>query len=338
MPTAFISPFINTTNDYINRVKEVLHECGYEVRPLSFRTLLSQHAWGLMKPDNVVLVHWLESRVFSEGRAGARVRPAGLIQFMLYALVLAVMRARLIYFVHDHAVHDLVGWRRECSRRLISVLRWLADVVVVHDPNFCKQYRAQYLPHPLYQERRTQIKPRSAGDTQFRAGVLGAIRPYKRIEHIIDVWPEGPELVIRGRCDTGYETLLRKHIANRPTANITLAVGFMSRDDFDSELDRLDALLLPHADASALVSGAFFEAIGAVPMVIARTSPFIRWAKERFDSVIPFMDESNLPNIVHFAAQARKESDDLLRSSAAIANELFGADTCRREYKKVLQS
>lgn len=337
MPIAYLSPFVNETNDYINRVKSILGGCGYEVQPFSFRTLLSPKALGLFKRENVVLVHWLESRVFTEGRSGARIRPAGLLQFAIYALVLAVVRARLVYFIHDHAVHDLTGWRRTFSVSLIALLRKLAKVRVVHDPSFCDTYQAVYLPHPLYQERTPEAMPQRTASGSFRAGVLGAVRPYKRIEHIIDVWPEGPELLIRGRSDAAYEQLLRERIAARgPGARIRLVTGFMSREEFEGEMSQLDALILPHADASALVSGAFFEAIGATPVVIARSTPFIRWASGEFEGVMPYEAEAGLPLVVQDAIKRINAPKFSPQKDSITASENFGMSACIAMYQAEL--
>jgi hypothetical protein len=339
MPIAYLSPFVNETNDYINRVKSILVGCGYDVQPFSFRTLLSPKALGLFKRDNVVLMHWLESRVFSEGRSGARIRPAGLLQFAIYVLVLASMRARLVYFVHDHAVHDLTGWRRAFSVRLIWLLRQLADVRVVHDPSFCDAYQATYLPHPLYQERNPEAMQTRPATGTFRAGILGAVRPYKRIEHIIDVWPEGPELLIRGRSDAAYEQLLRERIQARgPGVRIQLVTGFMSREEFESEMGQLDALILPHADASALVSGAFFEAIGATPVVIARSTPFIRWATTDFPGVLPYEQEPQIANLLRRAESAKAELRQQMPQAAERANAQFGVAHCVEAYGQVLSA
>lgn len=337
MPIAYLSPFVNETNDYINRVKSILVGCGYDVQPFSFRTLLSPKALGLFKRDNVVLMHWLESRVFSEGRSGARIRPAGLLQFAIYVLVLALMRARLVYFVHDHAVHDLTGWRRAFSVRLIWLLRQLADVRVVHDPSFCDTYQATYLPHPLYQERNPEVMPPRPSSGTFRAGILGAVRPYKRIEHIIDVWPEGPELLIRGRSDAAYEQLLRERIQARgPGIRIQLVTGFMSREEFEGEMNQLDALILPHADASALVSGAFFEAIGATPVVIARSTPFIRWTEAEFPAVMHYEQESQISELLKRAERNKEELREHLALTARKANAKFGLTQCIEAYGRSL--
>ncbi len=340
MKTAFVSPFTNHTNDYINRVKTIVAACGYDVQPLSFRTLLSRRVLGLFQRDNVVLLHWLEARAFSEGHAGASIRWAGLAQFAVYALVLSLMRARLVYFVHDHAVHDLSGWRRGFSVWLIRLLSRLADVRVVHDPSFADRYRADYLPHPLYRDGSLDellVRGRTAPGP-MRAGILGAVRPYKRIERIIDLWPVGPELAIRGRADPAYEALLRTHMARRdPAPDIRLSTGFMSREDFAAALARLDVLILPHADESALVSGAFFEAIGAVPIVIARTSPFIRWVQGQFEGVLSFDTDEEFVAAVQQAQALQARMAERLPVSARRAEELFGLGTCVARYKQAIE-
>ncbi len=339
MPTAYISPFTNDTNDYINRVKSILVDCGYSVEPFSFRTLASTKAWGLLDRENVVLVHWLESRVFSEGKSGARIRPIGLLQFVIYALVMTLMRAKLVYFIHDHAVHDLSGWRRALSVRLIALLSRLASARVVHDPSFQSRYQAIYLPHPLYQERVPGAITLRPSDTPMRAGILGAIRPYKRIEHIIDIWPPGVELHIRGRCDSAYEALLNAHIrAKGPGHQITLQTGFMSRQEFEAELANLDMLVLPHADASALVSGAFFEAIGATPMVLARSTPFIQWASQQFSGVTPYQDEADIPGLLAQAVISLPALRETSTQSCDKVTQLFGHRHCIEVYGQALRT
>lgn len=338
MPTAYLSPFVNETNDYINRMKDILSGCGYTVAPMSFKTLLSTKVAGLFRRENIVLVHWLETRAFKKGPNGARIDLPGLLQVVIYLAVMAVMRARLVYFVHDHAVHDLTGWRRTFSVRLIALLRRMADIRVVHDPSYSATYSATYLPHPLYRDRDLGAQRPARTEGTLKAGILGAIRPYKRVEHIIDVWPAGPLLRIRGRCDPSYEQLLRDHIQARgPDVRIELNVGFMSREEFEAELNQLDALLLPHADESALVSGAFFEAIGATPLVIARSTPFIQWASTQFAGLICYDQEQALQALLHDASNRPTSLMTQQRPDAQTAMDLFGLHTCIARYTSALQ-
>lgn len=337
MKTAYVSPFTNETNEYITQVKAALAAHGVSVLPFSFKTLTSPGVAGLFDRDNVVLVHWLESRAFTEGRTGARVHIFGLLQVLFYLIVLAVMRARFVYFVHDHAVHDLTGWRRRLSVHLIRCLCRLADARVVHDPSHCDTYAAVYLPHPLYRDRDLAgpALPVSRHNV-FRVGALGAVRPYKRIEHMVACWPAGPELVVRGRCDPAYEAEIREAMAQRGgEAKIDFQPGFLSREAFDQCMESLDALILPHANDSMLVSGAFFEAIGAVPFIIARETPFTRWASQHFCGVLTFKTDPEMIERVR-EAQQRLALRPSLVDQARQANELFGFATCVQSYGKLL--
>lgn len=337
MKTAYVSPFINETNEYITQVKAALAANGVSVLPFSFKTLTSPSVAGLFRRDNVVLVHWLESRAFTEGRTGARIHIFGLLQVLFYLIVLALMRARFVYFVHDHAVHDLTGWRRRLSVHLIRCLCGLADARVVHDPSQCDTYAALYLPHPLYRDRVLTGQPSHASRHDvFRVGALGAVRPYKRIEHMVACWPAGPELVVRGRCDPAYEAEIRAAIARcGGDCKIDFQTGFLSREAFDQCMTSLDALILPHANDSMLVSGAFFEAIGAVPFIIARETPFTRWASQHFSGVLTFKNESEMIQRVT-EVQQRLVQLPSLADQARQANELFGSATCVRSYGKLL--
>jgi glycosyltransferase involved in cell wall biosynthesis len=260
------------------------------------------------------------------------------MQVAIYLAVMGLMRARLVYFVHDHAVHDLTGWRRTFSVRLIGLLRRMADIRVVHDPSYSDTYSATYLPHPLYQDRDLS-RPRAARtEGPMRAGILGAIRPYKRVEHIVDAWPAGPVLRIRGRCDASYEQLLRERIQARGAdVKIEFEVGFMSREAFEAELNQLDALLLPHADESALVSGAFFEAIGATPMVIARSTPFIRWASTQFSGLISYDQEQALQALLQDASTRQSSPSARQQPDAQTAMNLFGLRACVQRYTAAFQ-
>ncbi|WP_088279085.1 hypothetical protein [Ideonella sp. A 288] len=148
--TAFVSPFTNSTNRYIDLHKQLLADSGYDVQPLNLRTLFSARAWGLLRPGNLITLHWLETRPFRHQGTQQALHLRGLLEFACYLLVLLLARAQRVYFVHDHAVHDTAGWQRRVSVALVGLLRWVADRRVVHDPACADRYRAEYLPHPLY--------------------------------------------------------------------------------------------------------------------------------------------------------------------------------------------
>ena len=305
MPRALISPFVNEENDYIAMQRSALAEAGFDVEPFSFRMLASSRLLGIFDSRNIIVVHWLETRLFQTHAGRPRVSLSGMIQFVVYMLVMMVARARVVYFVHDHAVHDLFGWRKKLSARSISCLRWVADIRFVHDPSFSDSYNAVYVPHPLYWQfhavghTSSALPDRANPEDASVFGVLGAIRPYKGIDRLLGVWPCGQKLLIAGKSNPDYVSRLQKIVVDRSLdQDVELRVGFLSKESFGALLDAIDVLILPHQPDSMLVSGAFFEAIGRVPCVMARSSPFIEWVAARYAGVLSFREDAEVPRVV----------------------------------------
>jgi beta-1,4-mannosyltransferase len=336
---AFISPFTNTTNRYIELQKKILLDCGFEVRPLSLKAILSGQAIGIMSPRNLMLFHWLETRPFQLNGANHVISIKGLVEFCIYALLMAVSRAKVVYFVHNHGVHDTTGFKKSLSMKMINMLRALADVRVVHDPSYCEKYKANYLPHPLYWDdwdtSETQAPPRQPDNTQkFSFGMLGAVRPYKDIHTILHDWPHDLTLTIRGRATSVYEAEIRRIIKTKQLEHVVdFQPRFLSESEFLESLTAIEALILGHVEKSMLVSGAFFEAIGRVPMIFARTSPFTVWASQKFPAIRLFETHQELLlklRQVHHADQTSSQAHQL-------AIDLFGRSACKRLYSEVLR-
>lgn len=341
MRTAYVSPFTNTTNRYIEMQKQLLADCGFTVKPLNVKSVLTGRAFGIFKRDNVMAFHWLETRPFVWKGANPSLSLKGSVEFLFYAVLLAIARARVVYFVHDHAVHDTTGWKKALSVRIIKLLKALADTRVVHDPSFAQPYRATYLPHPLYWDAADQPQPlahqASAGKPLF--GMLGAVRPYKNIHRILELWPQGAPLLIRGRATDEYAAQLNEIIQRRQLApQVVFQSGFMSDEDFAASLASVDVLILAHISDSMLVSGAFFEAIGRVPNIWARESPFICWAAGQLPHVKPFQDDAELVARVQAWQTGEARATPTGADQADAAVRLFGWRECVRSYGAMLGS
>lgn len=329
--TVYLSPFDNPGNLYIERQKALWREIGFEVQPFTFGALRKRGAWrGVFDRKNAIAVHWLESRPFLAMKSGQNIQLKGLFAFFAYCLVLLVARARTIQFVHNHHVHDAPPKMRSLSARLTSLLAHIVDVRVVHDPGSAPLYNAVYLPHPLYREPGTPSSNRAA-DTWPLFGALGAIKPYKRIDALLQCWPSRSKLLLAGSANSETISMLHAIIVARDLAsNVTTNFRFLSQDEFNAYLDRIDVLILPHAPESNLVSGAFFEAIGRVPAILARRSTFSLWAQQQMPGIYLFDDDAS------FAAAIDEIhtnwSSSIRESVPTRANELFGWETCRATY------
>ena len=334
----FLSPFSNDTNAYIEIQKQLFRELGCTVEPLSVSRLLRGGVFDLFSPRSIVVLNWLELRFFRWKEGSLRLSLKGGAVFALYGSILLVCRAKVIYFVHNHAVHDTTSATRNVSIFLIGLLCRLADTRIVHAPNAAFRYRATYLPHPLYWDvpgKRAVRQTPSAG--QPRLGMLGAIRAYKRVHDVLEVWPQGVALTIAGKGPYEYVERLREIVVNRSLAScVSIEAAFLGEAEFDQKMASLDVLLLPHAADSMLVSGAFFEAIGRVPIIVARATSFMKWAAQRFDCVILFEDITELPAIVE--RLVREWQPGTTDAVAQVAIDEFGWQACRSRYATLIES
>jgi beta-1,4-mannosyltransferase len=332
-PRILLSPFTNTTNAYIDLLKALLADIGYDVQPLSARGLLRGGFTDIFRPSTVLVFHWIELRAFTSRRGKVSLSLKGLLVFLFYCLLMAVGRAKVVYFVHDHAVHNARGKMRDLSVRMMSLARRLADHRVVHAPDFEARYEARYLPHPLYWDAPGRTVARAAKVHAAPSfALLGTIEPYKDVRGLLEVWPEEQTLEIAGRGNASYIDTLRAIVRRREMSNtVTIDARFLSDGEFEERVCAADVIILPHTADSMLVSGAFFEAIGRVPVLIARSVPFMVWAAQRFDNVFLFDTIEQLPALIRAIAQ---KWPDLAggRTAQNRVIEEFGWQACRRYY------
>ena len=248
--------------------------------------------------------------------------------------------ARAVYFIHDHGVHDTTGFKRYISRLLVKALACVSSLRVVHDPSFCAQYKAVYLPHPLYAEfpsteagNATTPPPKDKTHPLF--GAIGAIRPYKHIDKMLAVWPQEASLLIKGRAQAEYAVYLQNIVESRNlTKSVSLQPYPMTQEELDLAFDSIDVLLLPHEAGSALVSGSFFEGVGRVPVIIARSTPFIEWAAKQIPSILSFNNDNEIPTLLEQAKKLINKTE--ATETQRIASAAFGAKRCMDDYRAAL--
>ena len=337
-PRVLMCPFTNATNRYIEIQKDLYRSAGYDVIPLSIKGLLKGGFVELIKPNNVLVFHWLEYRPFKREKGTARLSLSGSLLFAFYCSLILIARAKAVYFVHDHAVHDTVGFNRRLSMRLGAFVRRIASFRVVHAPDFQARYNARYLPHPLYWDAPDQppTRPKQEPETPLFT-MLGVIRPYKHIDAVLDVWPADSKLYIAGQATEAYLATLNEIIERRALRSVVqMDAKFLSDAEFAQSVVNSDVLILPHAADSMLVSGAFFEAIGRVPVLVARSTPFMLWAAKKFDNVKLFDDVAEIPGIVRAITESWPEI--ARNTSNGLALDEFGWNACCRRYQQFLET
>jgi beta-1,4-mannosyltransferase len=333
---AFVSPFVNDTNQYVELHKELLRGIGFDVLPLSLRRLGFLGWKALREPQNIVCVHWLESRAITH--VGALTIPSvkGVVTIAIYLLLFLMARAKVFYFVHNHAVHDTRGTLRKLTRGIVSLLCTVADVRVVHEPSYADSYRATYLPHPLYSHTEPVFMVRPVG-TPLRCGVFGAIRPYKGIEDLLRDWPNDVKLLVRGRSTRQYAAFLAAIVARRGLAHdVAIESRFIPEVEFHAQMGTIDVLILPHGDGTMLVSGAFFAAIGRVRAIVLRDGPFARWACSNFAGVYVLRSGMRWSSLISGLAVEIELLDPARNWQLALG--AHGYRACQEAYGQVLRA
>jgi len=160
--------------------------------------------------------------------------------------------------------------------------------------------------------------------------MLGAIRPYKAIDTVLEAWPPGRSLTIAGRAKPDLLDRLLQIVGQRGLeSDVVIDPTHQSDQAFSERIEWCDVLILPHASESALVSGAFFEAIGRVPWLIARRSSFIDWAAQHFPQVLPFDSPAELPSLLAQIDIVRQRTPVDLAQVRQGALRHFGWSHCR---------
>ncbi|MEI7443654.1 MAG: hypothetical protein WCK28_02090 [Burkholderiales bacterium] len=320
----------------------MLQRLGFEVRPLSIGALVLGGWRHLLERRNVVIFHWPELRPFRFGAGAVRFRLRGWVEWGAFAMIAALARAPSIYFVHDHAVHDTSGIQRKVSEWLIGCFGRLCDRRVVHAPVYAERYGATYLPHPLYWNRAGAVQcdvvrtARAIDAGSPACSILGAIRPYKGIEGILEHWPAHLRLDIAGYGQPEYVASLRAIVERRGLqAVVGIDARFLANAELSERLDATDILILPHRPGTMLVSGAFFEAAGRVPLVVARRSPFVDWVSATMRGVHAFDDDAEIGPTILRALNRRSSDDAGADRHAAVA--AFGWQACVDAYSSFLE-
>lgn len=188
------------------------------------------------------------------------------IKKILKLFLLKIFNKKIVWTMHNKLPHDQKTIF--LKKILIRVLLSISDKIIIHSRSTTEildsfganiKRKIQYVPHPDY----IQIYgDRILKNVDIQSSVLnllfmGAVKPYKNIELLIDAaksFPNDVKLTIAGNPSSqGYKTLLEKHAENTP--NITLDLRFIPDEQIPEYLNQCDLLALPYDMKSSLNSG-----------------------------------------------------------------------------------
>lgn len=179
--------------------------------------------------------------------------------------------AKIIFTFHNRMPHNMKGillpivskWLRKriciASDFVIVVstdsIRFLSEIMTEEDA-FRKAF---YIPHPNYVGVYTPpLEVNSYPNNPiFEILFIGAVKPYKNVELVIDVAKKLENypihFTVAGKCQEEYGRKLQKHASG--ALNITFDLRFIPDEELDCLIRDKDILLLPYDVRSSMNSG-----------------------------------------------------------------------------------
>lgn len=308
----YLYPKESEENLYLTQSKIAWESIGYVVKnmPTTPVKLL-----GRLRNDIVVL-NWFEDRL---GHSDHQI-----IAFMKSVILLALVRIRyrkIIWVRHNIKPHN--KYSAFLYEMLLRILDVATDFTVTHRP--VKGIKSEVMPHPLYPFRTELFLDYDVRDIEYL--YFGAVKKYKGLDKLLSGWPAEKPLYMAGKCSDGeLGTRLRDIIKDRGL-NVTWEDRFLSYDELCSLIGRSKYVLIPHADNSMIVSGAFYHAVSGGANVLITNNAFYR------DYVAVFPYVGNIDSVKDSRFGQRYVSPKIV---AQEASKNWGVDVVSSEWERIL--
>jgi glycosyltransferase involved in cell wall biosynthesis len=251
------NPPDNDENKYIENVVKPLLESNFQVHALEglFSSL------GHFRSIRLVHLNWFEN---IDDTSTYKT----IVSFLRKTLVLTILRLsgkKLIWTMHNRISHEKKSGK--FSQLITEKLVQWADLIIIHSSQSRNLLitnhpeisdKIKYLPHPDFiGNYGPLVVSKEKNPDILRLLFLGAVKPYKNIELLIDVIREFSgkvKLTIAGKTNsTAYQ---KKIMALASSAqNLNLILEFIPDSQLPNLLSNCDLVILPYDLASSLNSG-----------------------------------------------------------------------------------
>jgi len=264
------NPVTNEENKYINIMVNPLKDAGYQVHKLDNIFSSIKH----FRSIKLVHLNWFEN-------VDDTAYYKALVSFFRKIVVLTAIHffgKKLVWTMHNRVTHERKTGN--FSRRLTQKLINWSDAIVIHcelskslliQENPSISEKIHYIPHPDFVGSYGPFSEiNQTHDGKLRLLFMGAIKPYKNIELLIEsIGPLGKEveLTIAGKPkDENYLAALTQLAAR--FENINLQLQFIPDELIATLIGKADLLILPYDLKSSLNSGSVILAFSYKKTVI----------------------------------------------------------------------
>ncbi|WP_438864519.1 hypothetical protein [Neptunicella sp.] len=320
-------PF-NHVNRYVDLTKQTLTDIGYEV--LSYRHLYRFNNL-LKRQENTVVLNWFEDRPYRKSFSSKQQR-LELLRTTLGIVLMRLFCRRVIWVRHNYLPHNLASsseqnpdekkplvnklpqlpkisiqrqhtmQKRQTPRPLSHrincfLLHHLASEVVCMEPT---DFATAIVPHPLYrsdhqlQDAISTAIPFQAEQPPLEYVFFGTIKPYKRLDELLEHWPLGVPLTIMGYCSEPEHVTQLKCIIQRRGLWVNWTNEYVDEQELNQTLAHCRYVVMPHEDDSMISSGTFYHAASYGTNFICFNSKFARH-KAQQHHFVHIVDKTGLP-------------------------------------------
>lgn len=266
MKVAF-EPYENQENKYISIMQNCIRKMGHTIIPLKEAKF---------KDCKIIILNWYENSPYPKGSYKNLLM---LMKRCIRIVYFHILKKKVIFVMHNKQSHE----QRMISKWLQKFLLDHCDVIQIHSRPSLKYLpkkdvkKAFYIPHPNYigeyplVQKNYSREKLEIGDKKLVYLFVGAVKPYKNIEMIIEASKnvdKNVHFIIAGKpSDDSYKKQLLQQIEE--SDNITALFKFIPDEDLVALINICDALVLPYDISSSLNSGTVFLAFSNKKTVIA---------------------------------------------------------------------
>jgi len=292
----YMYPKETTGNLYLSSCRSIFELGGAQVKilPTSLLKLLPM----LVSRKDYIVINWFEDRIYkSPNQLFLLLKRLVLLIFirLIFNKVIWVRHNFRPHNSHSKLIHDL----------LLYCLDKFTDYQVTHRP--VKKINSHYVPHPLYPDKANG--PKVKRDIPFL--YFGVIKRYKGLVELLTFWPKSAPLLMVGRCADDALISELTEIIKKRSLSVRWEKSFLDYSELSSLICRSMNVIIPHADQSMIVSGAFYHAVGLGANVVIRNGEFFQDYLKRFEFVTPF-DNTNLAAVI--SSQQYIDADKVLKT------------------------
>ncbi|AXR05537.1 glycosyltransferase family protein [Salinimonas sediminis] len=284
----FLYP-IEHSNGFIERTKGVFTELGYQLSPLK---ALFRPANVASRKHNSVVLNWYEDQPYRRGLHGIK-RWIFIVGFIASLLSMRLFSANIIWLRHNFKPHN-AATKTLLFNIIAGLMRLVAHRVVTLE--MTPEIKSSVVKHPLYKPdaelaaffNDTVNRPRTIDFLYF-----GSIKPYKRLDGLLKIWPAGVHLRIMGYCSDKAHTHELHQIINQRQLNVVWENAFIEQDALERAVADTRFVIIPHEDGAMISSGTFYMALSLGANVLCFDSAFARTKMAEF-SFVQILDQTDL--------------------------------------------